>query len=90
MSSGAEPMASARRERLACRLVSTGNWVPLHALEDQDRAPAALALELHHQRGDLVGRVHLPGDDDQVVGLAALDLIEISGKALRHVAPLWL
>ncbi len=28
MSSGAEPMESARRERLACRLVSTGNWVP--------------------------------------------------------------
>ena len=28
MSSGAEPIESASRERLACRLVSTGNWVP--------------------------------------------------------------
>ena len=63
-----------------------GEAAAAHALEDDDGAPAALALELHDERGDLVGGVHLLRDDDELVGLVALDAVEIAPEVLPHVS----
>ena len=65
---GAAPMARARRERLAWRLVSTGNFVPRIRSQIEHGPPPRFALELDHERGQLVGRIHLPGDGDDLLG----------------------
>jgi len=56
----------------------------LHALADEHRAPARLALELDHQRGQLVRGVDLLRDHDDLLGPAALDQVEVRGKVLSH------
>jgi hypothetical protein len=84
VASGAQPIAAASRERLACRLVRHGERAALHLLEQQHRAPLALALELHDQRGDLVGGIDFARDYDVVVGLLLFDLLQEAAKVLGH------
>jgi len=56
----------------------------LHVFEDQDRAALQLALELHDERGDLVGGVDFLLQDLDVVRLRALDLLEEAPQVLGH------
>jgi hypothetical protein len=56
----------------------------LDVLEDEHGPSLGLALELHHEGGDLVGGVDRLRDDHQLVGPPALDEVQVAPEILRH------